>query len=193
MTDTPHVVPRVWRSIAAGLVWARWVVVLGWLAAAVAATALLPDIRTSQGGLGGLLPAESPAIQAEARTYELFDLPVLARLAVVQRNPAGLPLEVQANTVRTAAELGAQRLEQGFDNVPVNEPLAALPIVNTGGLFPSASEDGTTAVSYLFTNPFASLDQQTAAARAYGERLGGSAAGVVGVGGCFPLRSSRPG
>ena len=193
MAETPHVVPRLWRWVAAGLVWARWVVVLGWVAAVVAATALLPDIRTSQGGLGGLLPAESPAIQAEARTYELFDLPVLARLAVVQRDPAGLPPEVQVNTVRTAAELGEQRLEQGFDNVPANEPLAALPIVNTGGLFPSASEDGTTAVSYLFANPFASLDQQTAAARAYGERLGGPAAGLVGVGGLLPAQVEQAG
>ena len=70
----------------------RLAIVAAWLVAAVAALVYLPDLRQSgdKQDLLGLVPDNAEALAAAARSTQLFDVPILAETAVVQRDPDGL-------------------------------------------------------------------------------------------------------
>jgi RND superfamily putative drug exporter len=150
-----------WSALAGVTVWLRWPVVAAWVVAAVAAALALPSIGQERGlALRGLVPDDAPAVAIERRSAELFDAPLLTRSVLVQRDPGGLSAAAQARLGRRAV-LAGQR-PAGGEHVTF-----ALPLVNVPGLVPSSRELGTTAVTYLFTDPDLSLPAQERATERY--------------------------
>ena len=162
---------------AAIVVWLRFLVVAAWIAAAVATTIYLPGLGSGEPlELGGLLPDDSPAIDAGERSQRLFDVPLTADTVVVERDPAGFSAETQEAIVRRAVDATTQ--DGSGDEIRF-----ALPILNTKELFPGSEEDGTTAVTHLFFSPEVSLPGRDALAHDYAERAEGDHyAGVTGPG-----------
>ncbi|HXV96413.1 MAG TPA: MMPL family transporter [Gaiellaceae bacterium] len=162
---------------ASVVVWLRYVVVTLWIAAAAAVALYLPGLGSGEAlELGGLIPDDSPAIQAGERSQELFDVPLTADTAVVERAPEGFSREEQQAIVQRAVDVSEQ--EQAGDEIRF-----ALPILNTRELFPGSEEDGTTAVTHLFFDPNVSLTGRAGLARDYRDRAGDEHyAGVTGPG-----------
>ena len=82
--------PFVAKAFAYLVVGLRFPLILGWAAAVVAAVLFLPPLPSS-GGLPNLIPAGSPADHADADAARLFGYPLEAGVAIVQRDPRGLP------------------------------------------------------------------------------------------------------
>ena len=121
----------------------RVVLVVGWLAAAVACVSFLPTLEEAQSGaLGDLVPSDADAIDAEIRSHELFGFPLLSRNLLVQRNPRGLGTEANARVYARAAALNAERYP-GLTGIA-----GALAVTSVAE--PIARERGTTAITYLF-------------------------------------------
>ena len=80
------------RALAWDLVRLRWPIVLAWIAGAIAVVVYLPSLQETgdETSLVGLVPQDAEALAAEARSAELFDIPVITHTAVVQRDPDGL-------------------------------------------------------------------------------------------------------
>lgn len=181
MTD-PIVAGRGARGVAWLVTRMRFVIVAAWVAGAVSATVLLPSLAEGDGApLGGLIAEGSEAVQARQRSAELFDVPILAETAVVQRSPGGLSDEAQLRVFERAAGI----LEQpGGDGIAF-----ALPITNTERLFPASRESSTTAITYLFFEPGTSIGDQRAGAEAFAEReVSAPGDHLVGVTGAVPAR-----
>jgi putative drug exporter of the RND superfamily len=156
-------VPRVFASVLVGL---RHLVVAAWIAAAVVVASSMPGLGSGEAlELGGLLPDDSPAIRAEKRSDEIFDVPLTADTAVVEREPRGFSRGEQEAIVRHAVDA----IEQGRNG---DELRFALPILNTKKIFPGSEEDGTTAVTHLFFGPEVSLPSKVELAQGYAERAG---------------------
>jgi RND superfamily putative drug exporter len=156
----------------------RYPILLAWLVGAVAATVYLPGLGgDAEQPLGGLVAEESEAAAAELRSIRAFEAPLLARSLVVQRDPRGLPGEALEAAARRAVAVsrGEVAALRGIG--------LAAPISNAGRLVPSASEDGTTIVTYLFFDPRESLPGQARLARAYAGSIpaGESPVGVTGA------------
>jgi RND superfamily putative drug exporter len=164
------------RAFAISVVRLRYLVIAAWIAAAVAATLYLPGLRSGEPlELGGLVPDDSPAIEAGARSQQLFSVPLTADTTVVERDEAGFSVgEQRAIVERAVAETTEER---GGDEI-----LLALPILNTKELFPGSEEDGTTAVTHLFFSEGASLTRRVELANEYADRASGHFAGVTGPG-----------
>ena len=106
-------VPRVFATVVVRL---RWLVVAAWIAAAVATTVYLPGLGTGEPlELGGLIPDDSPAIEAGARSQELFSVPLTADTAVVERRESGLSTDEQEAIVQRAVDATEQ--EAGGDEI----------------------------------------------------------------------------
>ncbi len=164
------------RAFATLVVRLRYVVLAAWIAAAVATTLYLPGLRSGEPlELGGLVPEDSPAIEAGARSQQLFSVPLTADTAVVERDEAGFPLAEQRAIVERAIDVTTD--EQGGDEIRF-----ALPILNTKELFPGSEEDGTTAVTHLFFGEDVSLTNKVELAHDYADRSAGHFAGVTGPG-----------
>jgi putative drug exporter of the RND superfamily len=133
--------------------------------------------------LASLEPQDSAAARAEAEMGRRFELPLLARSAVVQRDARGLPPSAERRAL-VAAQAAAAGHDRGLSDLR-----GALPITNVPGLVTGSREDGTTLVTYLFFAPDASLDTQNATAQAYAERHARQA--LVGVAGVVPARVSQ--
>ena len=146
---------------------ARWWVIGFWVLATGASLLLFPSLADSGGGGGlkGILSADTPAVQVERRSFDLFGFPLIARTVVVQRDPAGLSPYAQARTVVRAVSVDTGK---AGDVEPI---LGALPVTNTSGLFPGSSESSTTALTYLLFGPDASLGARTRAAHDYADRF----------------------
>ena len=166
--------PKVFASV---VVWLRYLVVTLWIAAAAATAVYLPGLGSGEAlELGGLIPDDSPAIQAGERSQQLFSVPLTADTAVVERAAEGFSREEQEAIVQRAVD--ASSGEQAEDAVRF-----ALPILNTRELFPGSEEDGTTAVTHLFFLPDVSLTSRVDLAREYRDQAGdGNYAGVTGPG-----------
>ncbi|MFI5915175.1 MMPL family transporter [Dactylosporangium sp. NPDC051541] len=175
----PSLLPRAYAALVVGL---RWLVVAGWAAAAIASVLYLPAVGQGGSDLEQLVSKDNPAINSELRSFDKFGFPLLSRVAVVQRDPRGLPPEA-----RTAAVERAQAVSDGTfsDAGPIR---AAVPVMNVRGLFPGSEEDGTTIVTYLFTNPNVSFAGQVKAAEAFVHAHYGPGDHVVGVTGSVPAR-----
>ena len=100
-------------------------------------------------------------MQSEIRSFEKFGFPLLSRVAVVQRNPDGLSPCAQAEAVTRAR---AVTEGESDDIKPI---VAAVPVMNTLGLFPGSQESGTTIITLLFTPPEVTFGEQLAAARRF--------------------------
>src|SRR4051794_27878497 len=92
--ETPTGAPpgsRLAYGVATVIVAARWLIVIGWVAAAVLAVLLLPPLAAQSGGIGDITSSDNPAIIAEIRAAQAFGFPVLSRTMLVQHDPGGLP------------------------------------------------------------------------------------------------------
>ena len=83
------------RGYAFAVVSLRLLIIAGWAAAVAAALVFLPPLNPGSGGLSELIPAGSPAAHAESDASKLFGFPLDAAVAVVQRDPRGLPTATQ--------------------------------------------------------------------------------------------------
>lgn len=175
------------RVLGRLLVALRWWIIGFWVVACLAATLILPTLAESSGGssLNGLLPDDAPAIITERRSVELFGFPLSGRTTVVQRDPGRLTVFDQSRTVVRAVQVTRDPPE-GMGKIR-----GALPITNALGAFPSSSEQGTTALTYLLFESDVSFSAQTRAANRYARRLFQPRDGVVGVTGSVPARAAQ--
>ena len=170
---------RGWASVVTKL---RFIIVLAWVGGAAAATLLLPSLSESGGAsLGGLIAEDSESITARTRSAELFSVPILTETVVVQRDPNGLSEEAQRRVFERAAVVASEPDEDGVR--------FAIPITNTGRLFPGSRELSTTAITYLFLSPELSIGDQRSLAEAWAEQnVGLPEDHLVGVTGAVPAR-----
>jgi putative drug exporter of the RND superfamily len=133
------------RGYAFVVVGLRLLVIAGWAAAVAAAIVFLPPLNPSTGGLSELIPPGSPAAHAESDAGKLFGFPLDAAVAVVQRDPRGLPPATQIRAVRqalaadrrVAGQLG--QLSRAAQAAGVAEALARAGGLSTAGLTGPAS------------------------------------------------------
>ncbi len=151
-----------------------------------AAVALLPGIGAQGGNLSGILSTSGPTIQVQIDAIRRFGLPLLTRIAVVQRDPEGLDPKAIARAVARAAEVDRQTLEEGI--TPDRDLLAAYPLLNSPLLVPGAAERNTTMVTYLFTDPSANIFTQQFAAFRYAAQINRPGDALVGVAGAVPAQ-----
>jgi putative drug exporter of the RND superfamily len=149
------------RGYAFVVVSLRLVIIAGWAAAAAAAIVFLPPLNPNAGGLSELIPPGSPAAHAESDASKLFRFPLDAGVAVVQRDPRGLPTATQVRAVRQA--LAADRQVGG----------------QMGQLSQAAAAAGV-------AEAFAKADHLSTAALT-GPLSPGPPGGIPGLAGAFPL------
>lgn len=176
------------RRYAEAVARLRWLVLLVVGLITWVALGVLPGAAQAGGGLSGILSTSGPAIQAQVDAVRTFGLPLLTRVAIVQRDPTGLDPAVPVRAARRAAVLATQTLANGV--APGDGLLAALPLLNTPLLVPRAAEHDTTIVTYLFTDPTAGLFAQNDAAYGYLDGLGPDDA-YVGVAGSIPAQIAQ--
>jgi uncharacterized membrane protein YdfJ with MMPL/SSD domain len=93
----------VWRAYAAMAVGLRYLIVLAWVAAALAATRYLPQLSSS-GSVAALIPKGAPAVRAEYQATRLFGLPLSSQVEVVQRDPRGFSPQAQLRAVSLGSD-----------------------------------------------------------------------------------------
>lgn len=179
MTD-PVLRGRGTRGFAWLVVKLRFAIVLAWVGGAIAATLYLPSL--SEGGGAPLLVAEnSESVETRERSLELFAFPLLAEVAVVQRDAKGLTAGAQERVFRRAAGILERPGQNGI--------AFALPITNTDRLFPASRERSTTAITYLFFEPGTDIADQRSGAQAFADsEIGQPDDHLVGVTGAVPAR-----
>ncbi|WP_433063411.1 MMPL family transporter [Dactylosporangium sp. CS-033363] len=175
----PSLLPRAYAALVVGL---RWIVVAGWAAAAIASVVYLPAVGQGGSDLEQLVSADNPAVRSELRSFDKFGFPLLSRVAVVQRDPNGLSRATQEEAVRRAQDVSDGTYG---DTGPIR---AAVPVMNTLGLFPGSAEDGTTIVTLLFTDPDVTFAGQVKAAERFVAAHYGEGDAVVGITGSVPAR-----
>jgi RND superfamily putative drug exporter len=174
-----------WRALAAVVVAGRSLILLAWIAAAVAATLYLPPL-TATSAIGGLIPPGAPALRAEYDAARIFGLPLTAQVAVVQRDPRGLSLAVQERAARQAAAVDTGHAAQ------IPGLAAAVPVANTAGAFPGSRERSTTIVTFLYFRPGTSIGAQAAGGEAFARRYAGAPADhLIGVTGPAPAQDAQ--
>ena len=198
------------RGYAAVVVSLRLLIICGRAAAVAAAIVFLPPLNPTTGGLSELIPPGSPAAHAEADASRLFGFPLDAAVAVVQRDPQGLPTAAQVRAVRQALaadrQVGGQlgQLSQAATATWVASaglagPLSpgpqagipglagAFPLPNTAGLLAGTAEHSTTVITFLYFQPGTSFGQQTTGANEYVHQyLNQPGDHVIGVTGPVP-------
>ena len=205
------------RSYAFVVVSLRYLIVGGWAAAVVLAVMFLPPLSaTSSGGLSDLIPPGSAAAHAESDAARLFGFPIDAAVAIVQRDPNGMPAATRDRAIRQAiavdrrlsgqstgqlAAAGAALASAGQPDVAriLSGPVSpgppggipglagAYPLPNTAGLLRGTNEQSTTVITFLSFRPGTSFGVQTAGADAYVHWfLNRPADHVVGVTGPIP-------
>ena len=136
--------------------------------------------------IGSLVPADTPAIAAEQRSFREFGIPTLSRTVVVQHDPDGLSRRVQSSAVTRAVRVVQGDLRAEFPGLR-----AALPLVNEQSVLPVAKQDETTIVTYLFFTPETGWTDQRNVARRYLAALPGDHPSGVGVTGLIPARITQ--
>jgi RND superfamily putative drug exporter len=185
---------RSWRKSEVGsltrlsawlVVRLRWFVVLGWAAGLLAAAVWLPA-SVPNADLGGFAPPNSRAIATETASAKAFGFPVLSRTMLVQRDEQGLSPAAKQRAVERAVAV-AQR--KAGDVGPV---VGVVPVINAQGAFPSSSEEGTTALSYVFFKPGTTFGDEVAAASRFGrQQVNQPDDHLVGVTGTVPAQIAQ--
>ncbi len=175
---------RLARSYARWVIRWRWVVAAFWVVVVAGTTLWLPAFGEGGDQLASMIPLDSPAIRAELQSIEDFGFPLSSRTVVVQRSASGLSPYTQAESVLDGLAVNQQQQEHPL--------LGAIPLANTGGLFPSSREQGTTVLTYLFMAPTSGFaDQQQAAQRYIDTHLNTPEDHTVGVAGSVPARAQQ--
>ncbi len=170
------------HAIARTVVTCRYVIVAGWIAAAVAAVLWLPQLHRSNGGaLSDLVAKSSPALHEEARSAQLFGSPITPDTMVVQRDPAGLTEDEQKHVVNRALRID----QRGYPDLL--SIAAAVPVLNTLGLLPGSRERGTTALTYLYFPSRYGFETRDDLAHTFVKHIPPEE-GLVGVTGAGPAR-----
>lgn len=174
---------RLWYGYARVTVALRWFIVVGWVAAAIAATLFLPPMQGTANDIESL-GANDESFAAEQRSLELFGFPLLSRAAIVQRNPDGLPPLVQAEAVMRGIAVNQGKHE--------TELLGAIPVPNAEGAFPGAAEENTTVVTFVFADPSLNFFEQAEVVEDFAaEQLTDASDAYVGVTGSIPARAAQ--
>jgi putative drug exporter of the RND superfamily len=185
------------RSYAFVVVSLRYLIVGGWAAAVVLAIMFLPPLSaTSSGGLSNLIPPGSAAARAEADAAHLFGFPIDAAVAIVQRDPHGMPAATRDRAIRQAVAVDRRLSGQSEGQLAAaaaalaqaGQPEAArilsgpvspgprggipglagaFPLPNAAGLLRGTNEQSTTVITFLYFRPGTSFGAQTAGANAY--------------------------
>jgi len=187
------------RGYAFVVVGLRLVIIAGWAAAVAVAIVFLPPLNPSTGGLSELIPPGSPAAHAEADAARLFGFPLDAGVAVVQRDPRGLPTATQLRAVRQALAADRETTDRETADRGTAGPAGgisglagAFPLPNTAGLLAGPAEHSTTIITFLYFQPSTSFSQQTAGADQYvHEYLNQPADHVIGVTGPIPAEYAQ--
>ena len=114
-------------------------------------------------GVQALLPKKTSAGKAELEADRLFGSALLPRIAVVQRNPDGLPLAQQRRIVGIAV-----RLDRG-DLAGFPAGSRALPYVNTLGVVPGSRERGRPRLPTSGSRPSSRPISRTSTLRRYAQ------------------------
>lgn len=174
---------KLWYGYARVVVALRWFILLGWIAAAVAAQLYLPPPQGSANDIEAL-GANDSSFAAEQRSFELFGFPLLSRAAIVQRDPEGLPPLVQAEAVMRGIGITQKKYDAPL--------LGAIPVPNTAGAFPGAGEENTTVVTYVFGDPNMNFFDQTYHIEEFAaQQLTDASDSYVGVTGSIPARAAQ--
>ena len=186
-TDPTRLPPPPRNAFARAYAWvfagpAAPLIPVAWIAAAVLAYLYLPALVTGEASLADFTPKDTPAVATEQRSAQAFGQPI-SRVAVVQRDPAGLSQAVQRQTVAAAVDLTRS---------PRDPLMGALPLIDDPRVWPKAGDRATTAVTYLYFTPATPWAEQVRLAKAYAqERLTDPGASVVGVSGSVPARVAQ--
>jgi RND superfamily putative drug exporter len=156
----------------------RFLVVPALVAAAVWAGLHMRAFETG-GPVLDLVPADAPALKAEAESRRLFKVPAGSDVAVVQRDPNGLS--------DAARRRIAERAKQVADN-PGPALKLALPLMNVKGQVPGSRENGTTAVTFLVFGPDVAPIDRERIGRSYLSGFNQPGDAPVGVTGATPAR-----
>ena len=164
---------------------ARFVIIVGWIVAAVVMALGLPTLREAQtGALGQLVPADSRALEAEKLSATSFRFPLASRTAVVERDAGGLSAERVASTARLINDVNKHR-------VPGVHAAGAYGISNALPRLPFARERRTTALSSLLFELDFNQNARVASARRYAAALHAPAGSFVGITGAIPARAEQ--
>ena len=111
----------------------RWLIIGGWAAAVAAAIVFLPPLNpTSSATLSDLIPAGSPAAQAESDVTKQFGFPLDAAVAVVQRDPHGMPKATQYRAVRQAVTVDQELSGTSGQAAGADQAAAAVALAKAG-------------------------------------------------------------
>jgi RND superfamily putative drug exporter len=175
----------LWRGLAALVVALRYPILLAWIAAAVAATIFLPGMASS-GAIGDLVPNRSPGLRAEYDATRIFGVPLTSQVDVVQRDPRGLTSQAQIRALRRAVAVDQGQVH-GIDGLA-----GALPVANTGGLFPGSRERSTTIITFLYFRPGTSVPVEAGSRKEFARRyVSAPQDHLVGVTGAAPARDAQ--
>ena len=180
------------RGYAFVVVGLRYLIVGAWAVGVVLAIVFLPPLNAASGGLSDLIPPGSAAAHAESDAARLFGFPIDAAVAIVQRDPHGMPAATRDRAVRQAiavdrqlsgpgqlAGAAAALAEAGHADEVLSGPVSpgppggigglagAFPLPNTPGLLHGTNEHSTTVITFLYFRPGTSFGAQTAGANAY--------------------------
>jgi putative drug exporter of the RND superfamily len=137
----------------------RWIVLVGWVAAAVALTVLIPYRPDTTTGttFSELLPADSPVFRVEQRILQEFRVPLLSGTTVVVHQPDGLSLLTRADALLWGLATTQDTLRAGVQP-KVDTIAAAIPV-------PTGRAD--LAVTYLYVAPGTGLNDEVRLADGY--------------------------
>ena len=146
---------RIYRFTVTTL---RWVIVVVWVAGAVAFTVLVPyRPDTSGSNLSDLLPADSPIFRVEQRILSEFRVPLLSGTTVVVHQAEGLSLLTRADSLLWALATTQDALQAGNLDKP-GTIAAAIPV-------PTGRADVT--VTYLYVSPGTGMRDEVQLANQY--------------------------
>ncbi|MGH3409643.1 MAG: hypothetical protein ACRDRJ_45180, partial [Streptosporangiaceae bacterium] len=121
------------RGYAFAVVGLRYFIVGGWAAAVAAAIVFLPPLNAaSSSGLSNLIPPGSAAARAESDATRLFGFPLDAAVAVVQRDPHGMPAATLDRSIRQAVAVD-RRLAGQPGQLPKAQAAQAAAALATAG------------------------------------------------------------
>jgi RND superfamily putative drug exporter len=169
------------RAQAWAIVALRWLIVPGWIAAAVWISVANQPATGESSSVISLVPPNAGGLRVAERAAREFTVPLGTENAVVQRAPHGLSSAVQGKSVSLAVQL-----DRAAERQPPPSRSFAVPVPNTLRLAPGSRESGTTLVTYLEYPPGTADAVQVARDEAYAGQLRKSAGHVVGVTGVVP-------
>ena len=144
--------------VSRAIVALRHVIVVGWIAAAVAMVLTLPGLGAS---VGAPRSPTTPRRWPRSRVGGGLRSPLISRAQVVVSRPGGLSGAEQAALARFALDVSRRRVP-GLEEIA-----AAAPLTSAGGIAPGAREGPASMLTYLaFADP-TSIARQTRLGRDY--------------------------